>query len=57
MTIRHTSLRDMFLNADALLVYLTMLKHSTMKANVMALQETNYVITNTGKKLINRAKK
>jgi predicted transcriptional regulator len=47
----------MFLNADALLVYLTMLKHSTMKANVMALQETNYVITNTGKKLINRAKK
>jgi hypothetical protein len=45
----------MFLNADAFLVYLTVLKYSTMKTNVMALQETNQIITNIERELINRA--
>jgi len=44
VTIRNTSLWEIFLNADIVLVYLTVLKQSTMKRNEMALQEMNHVI-------------
>jgi hypothetical protein len=56
VTTRNTNLWEIFLNADIVLVYLTVLKQSTMKRNAMALQETNHVIPNMDRDLNNRAK-
>jgi len=56
VTTRNTSLWEIFLNADVVLVYLTVLKQSTMKRNATALQKANHLITNMDRELINRAK-
>jgi hypothetical protein len=56
VAITNISLWEIFLNADVVLIYLTVPKQSTMKRNAMALQETNPMITNMDRELINRAK-